>query len=137
MYIQGSSTGTQFGGSESGIWSGPNDFGSLQDNYYPGDFNGDGKTDLLYRASDLSFHVRLSNGTGLVCGSQCQWLPAYLQSNSFGNYSGKYYVGDFNGDGMTDLMFFSTSNSSPYQQYAFYVRMSNGASFGTSMMWID
>ena len=71
-----------------------------------GDFNGDGKTDLLWkRASTGSNYVTLMNGC--TKGSY-----GYLGGNSDGlSIIG---VGDFNGDGKTDLLWKRASTGSNY-----------------------
>src|SRR5262249_11927863 len=70
--------------------------------YHVGDFNGDGKTDLLFAFSDASgvWHntVALSNGSAFYFPSNSNWLPNAGQGTA-------YHVGDFNGDGKTDLLF--------------------------------
>jgi hypothetical protein len=82
----------------SGAWS-------TQDyDLYPGDFNGDGLTDMLYIAKDPS-HVSgivLSDGTGLNTTLQT-WGNAYLGVPwSSGQYT--IIVADFDGDGKADIL---------------------------------
>lgn len=90
--------------------------------YFPGDFDGDGKTDVLrhiggYTGAD----VFLSNGsTFLRSGS---WTSA-----GFGPIG--WTVGDFNGDGRSDLLR-KVGNSTTNQ-----VLLSNGTSFGNAQIWL-
>src|SRR5882724_2337645 len=71
---------------------------------YSGDFNGDGKIDLLYVAKDSSraSGIALSDGTAPNIGWQ-SWPSDYLGIQWYG---GQYVavVGDFNNDGRADLL---------------------------------
>jgi hypothetical protein len=78
---------------------------STQDyDLYPGDFNGDGKTDVLYVAKSPSMPsgIALSDGERWTIGFQ-SW-----SSSQFGIpwYSNVYkpIIGDFNGDGYDDVL---------------------------------
>ncbi|MFN8517729.1 MAG: VCBS repeat-containing protein, partial [Chloroflexia bacterium] len=77
---------------------------STQDyDLYPGDFNGDGLTDLLYVARDTRHlnGIALSDGSGFNTPLQ-SWGNAYLGIPwSDGTY--RILVADFNGDGKDDL----------------------------------
>jgi hypothetical protein len=118
------STGSGFGASGTGQWVGSNGFGSLKNNYLIGDFNGDGKSDVGYWEGDQSFYVKMSSGTGF--GSTSQWLPP----GYFGNLTATPYIGDFNGDGLDDMMFFNST----YQ--SLYMLPSTGTRFATlSQQW--
>lgn len=72
-------------------------------NYLTGDFNGDGKTDLVHLAANDGVHVWHSSGDGTYT-----ILPKFRPSPTYAvgmnNYN--YEAGDFNGDGMTDLIHF-------------------------------
>lgn len=64
----------------------------------PGDYNGDGKTDILAIGSQLA-ELSLSNGRSLV--------PSIVNGVTSGNTVAPC-TGDFNGDGRTDLYLFAT-----------------------------
>jgi hypothetical protein len=69
-----------------------------------GDFNGDGKTDLLYiaRSSGQNSGIAISGGAGPYVDSQT-WASNYL---GIAWHSGTYnpIVGDFSGDGKADIL---------------------------------
>ncbi len=75
---------------------------------YPGDFNGDGKTDLvLHNANSLAYYV--SSGSGfvlqsIVTGSLTGW--GTIRSGD------KFFVGDFDGDLKDDLYVFNGTDLS-------------------------
>ncbi|MFT3848681.1 MAG: FG-GAP-like repeat-containing protein [Propionivibrio sp.] len=60
-----------------------------------GDFNGDGKTDMMVSVGGGNWNVCLSTGSGFSCAT---WY-----SNNGGTASSTL-TGDFNGDGKTDMM---------------------------------
>jgi len=70
---------------------------------YTGDFNGDGKTDVLYIAKDPSMPsgIALSDGTGPNIAWQ-SWDSNFLGITWSGN-AYNVIVGDFNGDGKADI----------------------------------
>lgn len=83
-----------------------------------GDFNADGRTDMLQIASGNS-HVWLSSGSALV------------NSGTWGTGHGTFAetrVADFNGDGKADLAQFASSGNS-------YVWFSTGSGFSAQGLW--
>jgi hypothetical protein len=70
------------------------------------DFNGDGKTDLLWLQSDGRSFVQLANGNGNFAN--------YFETNQSNNWgpNPRLYLGDFNGDGKTDLLWLQSDNNS-------------------------
>lgn len=110
-------------------WLEPGEFGSNRDNFFPGDFDGDQALDLGYQeTNDNSFHVNISGvfrGSGPGGG---RWVSP----NGFGTTAGRYYVGDYNGDGRDDLGYFQPSDNT------FHVALSTGAGFfgAGSGLWI-
>ncbi|MFU8859651.1 MAG: T9SS type A sorting domain-containing protein [Cyclonatronaceae bacterium] len=72
--------------------------GEMYQNWNIGDFNGDGYSDLLQATSAKGgARVFINSGDGTFVNTGI-WLD-----DSFNNF-GKWYTGDFNGDGSTDLL---------------------------------
>ena len=67
---------------------------------YPGDFDGNGRTDLLYvaRRPQLSSGIALSNGTEPVASAQTLAFGIQWNSQAF-----MPVLGDYNWDGRTDI----------------------------------
>ncbi|MBZ5616745.1 MAG: VCBS repeat-containing protein, partial [Acidobacteriia bacterium] len=64
-----------------------------------GDFNGDGKTDILHAVENTDYaNVWLSNGDGTFKVTSFSPWPGYAIPN------GVWLTGDFNGDGKTDVL---------------------------------
>lgn len=93
---------------------------------YPGDYNGDGKTDLMYVSSGLSAMVMLSSGSALLAPRGWGDLGATPHASAV-------RVADFNGDGRADLLVLSgLSNSGVYS-----VMLSGGAGFSQARGWAN
>jgi Bacterial Ig-like domain (group 3)/MBG domain (YGX type)/FG-GAP-like repeat len=71
--------------------------GNVPRNVSVGDFNGDGIADLAVTDSNDN-NVRILLGNGLGSFTQAQWSPIAVGGRPYG-----VSVGDFNGDGITDL----------------------------------
>jgi hypothetical protein len=65
-----------------------------------GDWDGDGKTDLIHVSNYGHVKLRVSNGSGL--GKETMLLDAKAYGTKTG---GLYMLGDLSGDGRADLMF--------------------------------
>ena len=82
---------------------------------YPGDFNGDGKTDLLYigKTPDKPNGIALADGGGSPQVGLQSWPATYLGIQwSTGQYIP--VVGDFNGDGRSDVLMQSATPGVSY-----------------------
>ncbi|MFG1654361.1 LamG-like jellyroll fold domain-containing protein [Micromonospora sp. NPDC049275] len=67
--------------------------------FSPGDFNGDGKPDVLYRKADGSLMMVRGNGTG-------GWITGLAETIGAGwNGAALFGKGDFSGDGKTDMLY--------------------------------
>ena len=60
-----------------------------------GDFNGDGKTDILWRSSTGDVSIWLMNGTQILSGPDLGNVPTTWTIAE---------TGDFNGDGKSDIL---------------------------------
>jgi len=82
---------------------------------YPGDYNGDGKTDILkvtFNDGNNTHYdaILISNG------NQFEHLITY---ESYGAYERKYNFGDFNGDGKTDWIVLTKEDN--YSKYKIFI----------------
>lgn len=112
------STGTGFVMAEdtnSAPWGG--DIPSYTDQIYPGDYNGDGRTDIRvsFDAYPESQRVFLSTGSG--------FLPDVNQPTELGSKNARRYPGDFNGDGRMDFMLVHKDDNTAG---VFFARISSG-----------
>jgi YD repeat-containing protein len=79
-----------------------------KDKILPGDFNGDGRTDVaVYLASSRVINVYFSNGTTLVPASPLTWNTGLIADHQF-------YAVDFDNDGKTDICDLVPVSSSLY-----------------------
>ena len=93
-----------------------------------GDFNGDGRDDIVTftRGAAADVYVALSNGSSFV-GTGVKWHDFFAVGNEVPA------VGDFNGDGRDDIVTFTRGAAADV-----YVALSNGSSFvGTGVKWHD
>ena len=127
-YSDNNGGGYSFDGPGSGRW-----FEMNLDCYFVGDFNGDGLTDLLgYDKSQTSWYVGLSDGTSFNAPGSGYWLREEFGGGENTSY---YRVADFNGDGMTDLLYWDNDSGLGY----FHVRRSTGEAFEVLQndVWLD
>ena len=73
--------------------------------YFIGDFNGDGASDIAFLAADASWHM--------VNGNSGAPFPPPWNGNVIPGWpaDGRYFVGDFNGDGASDIAFLAADAS--------------------------
>lgn len=101
----------------------------IKKNYriFPGDFNGDGNTDLLVRGTGRYDQWKIFTSTGKVFNqtnfnfNQLVTLPADLTT-----YSNFLSVGDYDGDGKTDIWHSGDMDDGLCHHFIYY---SNGTSF--------
>lgn len=91
--------------------------------YKAGDFDGDGKTDFLrFDSGNRPFIIRFNKGTDHLYSAIEQGF--YLNDNRIKGISKNAVVGDFNGDGKSDLLVPSATTTSDW-----YLYQSTGKSF--------
>ncbi|TWP54146.1 CHAP domain-containing protein [Lentzea tibetensis] len=93
-----------------------------------GDFNGDGKDDIVTftRGDDADVYVALSDGSKFI-GTTQKWHDWFAMGAEVPE------VGDFNGDGKADIATFTRGGAADV-----FVALSDGARFtGTSVKWHD
>lgn len=91
---------------------------------YTGDFNGDGKTDLLTWSSSVGFQISYSNGKDGF--SAVPFSGTLATCTEDGNC--KIKIGDYNGDGKSDILFIIGINST---SSSLWIHYSKGTSFET------
>jgi len=83
-----------------------------------GDFNGDGRSDILYYTQGGAVGVRFSTGTAFT---------AQVSAGTLAAASGDFLVVDWDGDGLDDVIYPNLSNST------WYLRRSTGEQFLTAV----
>ncbi|MBP5170950.1 MAG: VCBS repeat-containing protein [Bacteroidales bacterium] len=92
---------------------------SSSDHIYPGDYNGDGLTDLLVCRTNRTF-ILFSTGLSFAETELSQTLDD----------GDKAYTGDFNGDGLTDLVSIDVASTATLR-LSLAIRSSHGFDLGT------
>jgi FG-GAP-like repeat len=120
------SSGSAFGGWSE--WSA--DAGDAADIFLTGDVNNDGRADLVYgrihASTQVTWYVRLSNGSGF--GDYSVW------SADAGDAGDTFRLADVDDDGRADLVYGRALDSTTVR---WYVRKSNGSSFGSYSVWAN
>ncbi len=103
-----------------------------------GDFNGDGLQDVLGESGGkMTVALNLNTGSdfGIITdwgtidpGSGANTYPLWVDGSG-----GRYLIGDFNGDGKSDLCDIRSSSTSGVNE--FHVALSTGTSFGAWQNW--
>jgi YD repeat-containing protein len=93
--------------------------------FWINDYNGDGKADIMYLSTTpYKYMVMLSTGSGF--SDPVNWHD-YETISSWT----RFWVNDYNGDGMADIMYLSTT------PYKYMVMLSNGSGFEDGVNWHD
>ena len=125
-WFERNSNGSAFGGFSE--WS--SDAGNAGDIFLTGDVNNDGRADLVYgrieAPKQVTWFVRLSNGTGF--GGFTEW------ASDAGDSGDTFRLADVNNDGRADLVYGRALDAKTVR---WFVRKSNGSSFGNFSTWID
>ncbi len=118
------STGTGFAGT-SVKWHDSFAYGAEQPRV--GDFTGDGKADIATFTANAAADVYVATSTGSAfVGTTAKW-------HDFFGLAGEFpYVGDFDGDGATDVVTFTFGALNDV-----YVALSNRSAFGPGGKWHD
>jgi V8-like Glu-specific endopeptidase len=121
VFVAGSD-GTKFNGTSS-LWN--DRFSVGTEIPLSGDFNGDGKADVVTftRGSNADVYVALSDGTKFN-GDSLMWNDFFAANTE------TPAVGDFNGDGKDDIATFTLGTTGDV-----YVALSDGTKFGASTLW--
>jgi len=91
----------------------------LDNNIVFGDFDGDGKQDLVYSTGNGSWNVCLSTGSNFSCSS---WPGPAVASNNV-------LLGDFDGDGKTDIALPPSGNNYVTTPATWQICLSTGNGF--------
>lgn len=113
------SGGSSFG--TASVWHGS--FGFPGEQVRVGDFNGDGKDDIVTAVMNSAGHVYVATSSGSAFINSMLWNGHILSGEV-------YHAGDFNGDRRDDLVIFTKGSTNDA-----LVQLSNGSSFGGAQTW--
>lgn len=88
------------------------------------DYNGDGKTDLCH-INTLGMHIYEFSQNGSAWSAQ--EVATYTGLNRSGLANRSFSVGDYNGDGLTDIIVSSPRNASGSDMWIFYFSKGDGS----------
>jgi RHS repeat-associated protein len=100
---------------------------------FPGDFNGDRKTDLLVHYSNNNWGLLYSNGKTYDENASAFYFQTPVGVTGIGIELAWYnnvLVADFNGDGKSDIMHASTTNAGVNTMGMYYSKGKNNNTFG-------
>ncbi|OGG44710.1 hypothetical protein A2841_01920 [Candidatus Kaiserbacteria bacterium RIFCSPHIGHO2_01_FULL_48_10] len=103
-----------------------------------GDFNGDGKSDILL-FEDKPYDTSLRNGFFVALSDGTRFVPSSFAWAAWGVKGGYYQplVGDFNGDGKSDILLFEDKIYNAAYKNAFWVALSSGSAFTPNGLWLE
>jgi len=108
-------------------WSSGQGIGSLC--LLVGDFNGDGLADIANYQGSGRWWIATSNGSGF--NGEVQWTFAPPSIPTAGNGATSWFVGDFNGDGISDIASFYASTGI----WKVAIGLPNGQGFNNEVQW--
>jgi RHS repeat-associated protein len=112
------------------LWATDNFLGRTQNkDFFIGDFNGDGLSDMMVIDNSSNAWVYLSNGHGFTGPYQWSTDGKMLQNPSSSNMATR--IGDFNGDGLTDIISVDTVHKTTG------IWISTGSSFTYCPNWFS
>jgi hypothetical protein len=101
---------------------------------YTGDFNGDGRDDLL--CADIASghqYIDYASGTGTFTGEDSSRDAQWCDEGD----TRRLLIGDFNGDDRDDLLCFDTSSGSEYIDYASNTGTFGGTDWSDAVGWCN
>lgn len=113
------STGSSFAASS--VWHG--NFGLPGQQVRVGDFNADGRDDIVVALMNNAGQVNVALSSGAGFGNAVNWNGHVLSGEIF-------LTGDFNGDRKDDIVIFTKGSTNDA-----LVQLSNGSSFGGAALW--